>query len=58
MSHSKKSGCNEKEIHDIFTFIVNIYLKKEEHDSKYNDVCSFCPKPVYTLTVDLRSYRK
>ena len=36
-----------------------MYLKKEDYNSKYNEVCSFCPKPVYKLTSeDLRSYRE
>ena len=55
----KNCTINKKEVENIFSFLVNIYLKKEKYSTKYNEVCSFCPKPIYTYTEEeLKSYHK
>ena len=55
----KNCTINKKEIDDIFSFLVNIYLKRSPYSTKYNEVCSFCPKPIYTYTKEeLKSYHK
>ena len=46
----KNCSIDKKEVENIFSFLVNIYLERKEQSSKYNEVCSFCPKPIYTFT--------
>ena len=55
----KNCTINKEEIDNIFSFLVDMYLKREKYNTKYNNVCSFCPKPIYTFTnEELKSYHK
>lgn len=55
----KNCTIDKKEIDNIFSFLVDMYLKREKYNKKYNEVCSFCPKPIYTFTnEELKSYHK